>query len=154
MDQSGKSIMRLLLLGAVAAGLSLSARGVLDKNNPAATLYEHPVNARVPAPASFPDLSQDPAGYWQVDFRHLASFSFGRHPVGSDDPAPRGQPRVGLLVPDESDAVELPTEPGRNGTIPGNVQALDGRRVCITGYMLPVTMDHGRVKSCLLLRNQ
>lgn len=106
-------------------------------------------------PDSFPDLKQDAAGYWEVSFQHLASFSFGFHKFNADSPSETmGRPRVALLVPDDNGEVELPTEPGQSGTIPANVRALDGRRVCISGYMLPTKVEAGRVKECLLLRNQ
>jgi len=118
------------------------------------TLVLTPARAGEKTP-DFPELKQDAAGYWQVGFQHLASFSFGHHKVADADTAllNRGA-RVALLVPDDSDQVELPTEPGQSGTIPDNVRALDGRRVCITGYMLPVKVENGLVKECLLLRNQ
>ena len=106
-------------------------------------------------PPGFPDLQQDADGYWAVGFQHLASFSFGRHKVPDPDTALLNHgARLALLVPDDSDQVELPTEPGQSGTIPDNVRALDGRRVRIAGYMLPVKVENGLVKECLLLRNQ
>lgn len=38
--------------------------------------------------------------------------------------------------------------------IPGLVKSLNGQRVVITGYMLPIDFEDNRVKSFLLLRNQ
>lgn len=38
--------------------------------------------------------------------------------------------------------------------IPELVKSLDGQRVAITGFMLPVDFDGGKVKSFLLLQNQ
>ncbi|HTZ19965.1 MAG TPA: DUF3299 domain-containing protein [Opitutaceae bacterium] len=104
---------------------------------------------------TFADLKQDAAGYWEVGFQHLASFSFGQHKFNAESPAGSiGRRRLGLPVPGDNGEVEWPTEPGQSGSIPAKVRALDGRRVCITGYMLPTKEENGRVKECLLLRNQ
>jgi hypothetical protein len=148
------------LAGALLAGtgLGLAAQALPDQKDPNVTLYERPPKAAAtpaPAPDSFPALQQDAAGYWLVSFQHLASFSFGRHKFSYDEqPGIAARGKVALLVPDESDAVELPTEPGTSGPIPANVLALDGRRVCLTGYMLPIRLENGLVKDFLLLRNQ
>jgi hypothetical protein len=116
---------------------------------------ELPAGATPAATEMFPDLQQDEAGYWRVDFKHLASFPFGRHKLPPmDAPVTFGRPRVGLLVPDDSGEVEMPTRPGESGTIPAQVRALDGKPVRISGYMLPVRIEGGRVKECLLLRSQ
>jgi len=142
----------------VAAGVALSARALPDPKDPIVTLYERPPKATAvppPAPENFPELKQDVAGYWQVNFQHLASFSVGQQLYHFDE-VPKNLPRtrVALLVPDESEAVVLPTEPGTSGPIPANVRALDAKRVCISGYMLPIRMENGLVKDFLLLRNQ
>ena len=139
-------------------GWALSARALLDPKDPNVALYERPPKSAAtppPAPENFPDLKQDAAGYWQVNFQHLASFSFGRHRFNFDErPKMSARGKVALLVPDDSEAVILPTEPGTSGPIPENVRALDGKRVCISGYMLPIRMENGLVKDFLLLRNQ
>jgi hypothetical protein len=150
------SIRRTVTL-VVAAGLGLSAQALPNPKDPNVTLYERPPKATVapaPAPENFPALKQDAAGYWQVTFQHLASFSFGQHKFFDDLPGISSRSRIALLVPDESEAVVLPTEPGTSGSIPDNVRALDGKRVCISGYMLPIRMENGLVKDFLLLRNQ
>jgi hypothetical protein len=157
MGNKGRCSVRGIFLTLVAGGLGLSAQALPDPKDPNVTLYERPTKTGVPPPVSenFPELRQDATGYWQVDFRHLASFSFGRHKVNYDERPKRfGRTKVALLVPDESDAVVLPTEPGTSGPIPDNVRALDGKRVCISGYMLPIRMENGLVKDFLLLRNQ
>ncbi|MDB6126775.1 MAG: hypothetical protein JWM35_671 [Verrucomicrobia bacterium] len=126
--------------------------------NPYTVLYSRPPNSAastVPPRGDFPELMQDAAGYWQIDFRHLASFDYGHHKVAPSPGEEKIQPPdIVPLIPTESDVVELPTAPGVNGRIPPNVQALDGRKVRITGYMLPVRMENGLVKDFLLLRNQ
>jgi hypothetical protein len=38
--------------------------------------------------------------------------------------------------------------------IPGSVQALDGREVSVTGFMLPTKVDDGKATEFLLLKNQ
>lgn len=141
-----------------AVGGTLTAWALLDPKDPRITLYERPPKGAVtqppPAPENFPELKQDAAGYWQVNFQHLASFSFGLHQRFDDKPGNYSRSRVALLVPDENETVVLPTEPGKSGPIPANVRALDGKRVCIAGYMLPIRMENGLVKDFLLLRNQ
>lgn len=117
-----------------------------------------PAPAIAPSAATedkFHDLKQDAAGNWLVGFEHLASFSFGQHKLDYDAPVkPYGRRKFALLVPEETGSVELPTEPGKSGAIPPRVQALNGKRVRISGYMLPVKLENGLVKECLLLRNQ
>jgi hypothetical protein len=108
----------------------------LDPSSPTLTLYERPANATAtskPAtPAVLPDIKQGAKGYWEVDFQHLASFTF---------------------IPPQSDA---PYAPGSQDGIPPNIRALEGKRVRLSGFMLPLVMDNktGLVKEFLLLRNQ
>lgn len=106
------------------------------------------------APAAGP-LRQDAAGYWIVDFGRLASFTYGTLRGGAmDEPAaPRGR-RVGELVPDGAGIIDPPAAPGEAGPLPPEVQALDGRRVRLAGFMLPVKSGQGRVTEFLVLRNQ
>ncbi|HSY54654.1 MAG TPA: DUF3299 domain-containing protein [Opitutaceae bacterium] len=88
-------------------------------------------SAASPPPGTvFPELKQDPGGYWLVDFRHLASFDF------------------------EAPAPDAPVKQGSLDGIPANVRTLDGRRVCISGYLLPIT-DGGEspVQECLIIRS-
>ncbi len=143
---------------AAAFGAAGSLFGLINPADPNVTLYERPpktASAPRTSDDALPELKQDAAGYWQVDFRYLASFSFGRHKVSYDQGfKPYGGRKLALLVPDESEAVEMPTEPGQSGTIPNNIVALDGQRVCLTGYMLPIKLEDGLVKDFLVLRNQ
>ena len=141
-----------------AASLAVAARGqVAERDDPfSASSDPFKLNTETPtAPATFPDLKKDAAGYWQVGFEHLASFPFGRHKFNADEGLEIfGRKKLRLLRPEENDVVELPTEPGTSGTIPESVKSLDGKRVRISGYMLPVKVEDGVVKECLLLRNQ
>ena len=144
--------------GLLALSLASTARGPPDPKDPTVTLYERPpagTATPVPSPEEFPELKRDAAGYLLVDFRHLASFTFGKQPAAADDPMQRPLGRNGSMFnPYNSDNVELPTAPGQSGPIPANVQALDGQHVRITGFMLPIRLEDGLVKECLLLRNQ
>ncbi len=118
---------------------------------------QSPVTAASPSPGNFPELKQDAAGNWLVGFEHLASFSFGRHKVDYEDtlkPKGLGAKRLALLIGDTRDPVEMPTEPGQSGTIPARILALEGKKVRVSGYMLPIKLENGLVTQCLLLRNQ
>jgi hypothetical protein len=143
-------------LGALATVPLAWGQG-LEPANLTSAPFDQPAEIAAPSPPSenFPELKQDATGNWLVGFQHLASFTFGRHKVSFEDPfKPFGRQKFGLLRPDESDAVEMPTEPGKSGAVPAKVQALDGKKVCISGYMLPVKVENGLVKECLLMRNQ
>lgn len=82
------------------------------------------------ASATLPEIVKRKDGYWEVSFQNLAAFSYV---------AP---------LPDKA-----PT-PGQKRDIPQNVQALDGKLVCLSGYMLPVkTEKSGFVTEFLLIRS-
>jgi hypothetical protein len=65
-------------------------------------------------------------GVLAVDFARLASFAY-------TPPRPGDAPMAG---------------------VPPVVRALDGRRVRVTGYMLPFAMEAGRCRQFLILRSQ
>ena len=123
---------------ALALGATVALRAKLDPSSPSVTLYDHPqviapAAPKAPPPAaSLPELKQGPGGYWIVDFQHLACFTF-------NPPSTEAAPTPGSLA-----------------GIPPAVQALEGRRVRLSGFMLPLVMDErtGRVKEFLILRNQ
>lgn len=78
--------------------------------------------------------TRGPDGFWRITFGNLAAFDY-RAP-GSDSLAP-----------------SKPV-PGRKDGIPGEVQGLDGRKVRIEGYMLPVAMDKsGSVSEFMIMRS-
>lgn len=125
-----------LKLGAIAlmVALSFPLHAGIDPMNPNATLYERPPTPAAAAnsqPPVFPELKQGPDSYWIVDFRHLASFAFAQ-------PTP-----------------DAPPKPGSIEGIPPTVRALEGKRVCISGYMLPLSMDDhsSLVKEFLIIRS-
>lgn len=113
----------------------------------------HPAAAAQPT-ETFADLKQDAEGYWKIGWEHLASFTFEPQRNAADAILPPyGREAAGLVMPGSYQEPELPTEPGLCGPIPAQVRALDGRRVRISGYMLPLRTENGLVKECLLLRS-
>lgn len=70
-------------------------------------------------------------GYAPVSFDVLASYEF--------------------TPPDYSEG--SPKVKDRPDQIPAGIRALDGRKVIVTGFMLPVKMDGGLVKEFLLVRS-
>ena len=78
---------------------------------------------------AFPPIKQSAEGYALVGFEHLASFAY---PTPVDGAGPKA---------------------GSVEGIPENVRALDGRRVCIDGYMMPMKLEDGFVKEFLLIRS-
>ena len=109
------------LAGAAPASAAIAAK------NPLLTLSERAPAAEARTPDAFPVLRQDADGYWLVDFRHLASFAYTPAPAGGDGALPRDAAPPGQAVPAER--------------LPANVRALDGKRVCSIGYMLPVALE-------------
>lgn len=73
-------------------------------------------------------------GYLKLGFEHLASYTFT---PPSFDPA--ANPNVKPPTGEEQ--------------IPAGVKAWNGKKVVITGYMVPVKMEKGLVTELLLMRN-
>ncbi len=99
-----------------------------------ATSISDTINALAGTPAakpkpSFPELKQRADGYWDVSFEHLASFAFAA-------PAADAKPK-----------------PGSVEQIPANVQHLGGKRVRVSGYMLPMKLERGFVTEFLIIRS-
>lgn len=82
-----------------------------------------------PVKTAPPPVTQGADGYWRVSFQNLASFAF---------------------VPP---ALDSAPQPGSTRDVPSEIQALSGKRVCVSGFMLPVKMENGLVKECLLIRS-
>lgn len=59
---------------------------------------------------------------------------------------------AGFAYTPPADSAERPRDPCAG--IPEEVRKLDGKRVSISGYMLPIKMEDGRAKQFLILRNQ
>ncbi len=110
-------------LGALIAILLLPLPG-----RSAETAGSAPANAgEIPAPVT-------ENGYLKLGFEHLASYAFTPPPF---DPT---------ATPD----VKPPTGEEQ---IPATVKSWHGRKVALTGYMVPVKMDKGLVTEFLLMRN-
>ena len=74
-------------------------------------------------------------GYFRAGFDVLGAFPF--NPPEPDPAAKPGTP-----------------PPSAAAQIPAHVKALDGRRVIVTGYMMPLKMEKGLVTEFLLVRDQ
>ncbi|MCA9244879.1 MAG: DUF3299 domain-containing protein [Phycisphaerales bacterium] len=82
-----------------------------------------------------PPAEDDPTGEFKtVTFKQLAGF-----------------PYYSFGVPEFED-VDL-TETGIN-RIPDNIQQLDGQKIAVAGFMMPLEIRNGRVRAFLLMRNQ
>lgn len=81
--------------------------------------------------AAFPVVD----GFVKVDFDRLAAFKV--EPPPFDPKAKPGSegPSLGRQIPDE-------------------IRALDGRKAIVTGFMLPIKMEGGKVTELLLMRTQ
>jgi hypothetical protein len=85
-----------------------------------------PAASSAPAPVN-PKL--DPDGYLRVGFDYLASYALAL-------PPPDATPNSGAV-----------------GPIPANVRQLDGKRVRVTGFMLPIKLDQGLATDFLVVRS-
>jgi hypothetical protein len=125
--------------------------GEIKAKDPLFTLSERSPAIANRLPDVFPDLKQDPGGYWLIDFRHLASFLYSVEPVppvrADDAEAQTPDPMFGEDVP-------APEPPVAEDRIPARVRALDGRRISLVGYMIPVAFDeNGLAKEFLIIRS-
>lgn len=84
--------------------------------------------ADAPSPPTAP-------GYHRTSFAVLASFPF--NPPEPDPSAKPGTP-----------------PPSAAHQIPAPIKALDGKKVVVTGFMLPVKMEKGLVTEILLMKDQ
>jgi hypothetical protein len=91
-----------------------------------------PSEAVKPAPV----LQTVAGGYLKVGFDVLAGYPFETPPPF--DPA--ADPKA--------------ASPAVDGQLPGYIRQLDGQKVLVTGFMLPIKMEGGLVKEFLLLKNQ
>lgn len=98
-----------------------------------------PAAAAMPPPAKIVPLSELPApkvenGYLKLGFDYLASYTF-TPPAFDPAAAPNVKP------------------PSGEEQIPAGVKAWNGKKVALTGYMMPVKMEKGLVTEMLLMRN-
>ena len=91
----------------------------------------------LPSITSFavPDLRMP--GYRNITFSDLSGFNFDLTP---DTPGPKASPAE--------------TTARATAQIPADVRALDGGKVIVEGFLLPVTMNNGLAIEFLLMRNQ
>ena len=85
---------------------------------------------------SAPTVQTGEGGYLKVGFDVLAGYQFTTPPPFDAAADPKAAP------------------PAVDGQIPGSIRQLDGRKVLVTGFMLPIKMEAGLVKEFLLLKNQ
>jgi hypothetical protein len=90
--------------------------------------------AAEPAPAAQTPAPQVENGYLKLGFDQLASYTF--NPPAFD---PAANPNVKPPTGEEQ--------------IPATVKSWSGKKVVITGYMVPVKMEKGLVTEFLLMRN-
>lgn len=137
----------------VLAGLALATTGFgeIKAKDPLFTLSERSPAIANTLPDVFPDLKQDPDGYWLIDFRHLASFLYTPEEV----PAVRAaDTEARTLDPMAQEDVPAPEPPVAEDRIPARVRGLDGRRISLVGYMIPVAFDeNGLAKEFLIIRS-
>ena len=116
----------------------------VEKSKPAAPTASQPVQTLVPSaavPSTRPAISlasrngltppveQGSDGSWRVSFLNLASFDFAV-------PSPNA-----------------PHVPGSRKDMPDSMSKLDGKRVVLSGHMLPIKIEKGRVTEFLLIRS-
>lgn len=75
-------------------------------------------------------------GYQSVTFDQLASFRFP------------------TFLPQPGDPVEDDPNGAATTEIPAEIDALNGRKVVVAGFMVPIEMRNGKVRTFLLVRNQ
>lgn len=102
-------------------------------------LVSSALSAATPPPPAAPAESADfplVDGYLQVGFDRLATFPFTAPPIN------------------ESGANPTPPTPAVVDQIPAEIKRLDGRKVTLTGFMLPVKLEHGLAVEFLLMNSQ
>lgn len=110
-----------------------------------ATNAPPPQSASTNSPATNAPAVAAPAGgrpgddFLEVGFDKLSGFEF--------DPGDLSPPRY------PGSQIRRPP-PGPPPEIPAAINALNGRNVAITGFMLPLKLENGRVVEFILLRNQ
>jgi hypothetical protein len=135
------------------AALVLATPGFAEikARDPLFTLSERSPLAANKPPDVFPDLKQDADHYWLIDFRHLASFLYSVEPVPAESAA---APDAQSPDPIFREDVPAPQAPVAEDRIPARVRALDGKRICLVGFMIPVAFDEkGLAREFLVIRS-
>ncbi len=96
-------------------------------------------SAQTPTPpaTAIPTTEIDGRPALVLGFEVLAAFPYELPAVPTEAPAPS----------------KTATPAPRKNQIPADVQAFDGRRVTVTGYMIPLGLEDGRAKQFVLVRN-
>jgi len=111
-----------------------------------------------PPPVEEPKLVD---GIWNVTFDYLGSFDTGKLALPEDSPmAIEARREQRLLAEKESttpsglppEADDIPVTPPVEIGFPDAVRKMDGQKVQIEGYMIPLKFDDGKVKSFFLSR--
>lgn len=91
----------------------------------------------LPSVNSLPDLVREVPGYTEVTFERLAGFDF-------------------VLTREMTDGTGNPGDIANHAKaqIPAEVSSLDGRKVVVEGFLLPVKMNDSLTVEFLLMRNQ
>ena len=84
-------------------------------------------------------------GEWNTSFDYLGSFDVGLDALSADNPLAQHTPKMPL-----PEKVEGAPEPEKG--IPDEVRAMDGKKVRIEGYMIPLKFEDGAVKTFFLSR--
>lgn len=119
-----------LFIGLLAAGPAIQANSFAPSNVPRKFLP--------PQPAPTGEILETPPvevnGYVQLGFDRLGAF---------------------LFTPPDYDPAATPnkTPPSVDGQIPKAIKALDGRKVMVTGFMVPVHTEGAYVVECMLVRS-
>jgi len=116
---------------AVAVGVGLAALLLASVGATTPTAIPPPI-LRVPGPplSALDGPLELQSGYARIGFSQLAGFPF----VAPPQPVPTGQPPPNVLV-----------------QVPAAIQRLDGRKVVLTGFMLPTKLENGYATEFLLL---
>lgn len=129
--------------------LEMSNRGPAGPTLPVAGA---PTPPAAPSAGAGPTRSAAPAGplgkpdserpeFLRLIFNDLASFDY--------DPFEAGVPSLGSAEPTQAADPDQ-----KNAQIPESVLALNGKRVAVAGFMVPIEIRKDQAKSFLLVRNQ
>lgn len=105
------------------------------------------------APGDYPQLKRTADGYWQADFDTLASFELVPPKVPIPRPN-RHESQVRAMFEPQPQRYIVTEEDDLTGRVPPAVQSLDGQKVRVTGFMLPIHLENGLVTDFLIIRSQ
>ncbi|MEC8928810.1 MAG: DUF3299 domain-containing protein [Verrucomicrobiota bacterium] len=120
-------MVRSLAASVIVLSGCIAGGGEKKKPAPAVVGGEKKQEAPAPAPAKID-------GYAVVDFKQLAGFKY----EVPDDP---------ITDPKAKDILE-------KNEIPKPIKKLDKKKIAVTGYMLPLRVENGKITEFLVLRDQ